>query len=176
MANYCYYTMMATGEEENIDTLIKMLKWEGMFKDNGLGRIYEVCEMNRKEIADGLVSVTLTGDCAWSVLTAMRDVDNIKLFRSIEDASRQLDLIIEIFSEESGFGFQEHLLIVKGEVIVDDSVDYEEHYVEEFDTIEQYNEEFETDFTEDMIVDGYIYIGGYGDDYCNFSNHLEYIN
>lgn len=175
MANYCSYTMKVTGEKENVETLIKMMKWEGPFKDNGLGRIYDIYECDREEIAGGLVSVILDGGCAWSILSAMRELKPSNS-QTIEKASKQLGLVIEAFSEESGCCFQEHVLIVKGEVIIDDCVDFEDHWIGEFETLEEYNYEYDTDFTEDMIDDEHIYIGGFGENYCNFRNHLEYID
>ena len=61
------------------------------------------------------------------------------------------------------------MLIDRGDVLVEDCVDYEEHWVQEYDTIEEYNAEYDTNFTADMVNDnGDICIGGFGDDYGVF--------
>lgn len=172
MANYCYFTMKVTGKKENVKELIEMMKWEGRFKENGLGRIYWVDEYDNYE-EDGLFISKITGDCAWSVICSMMEDSGNKI--TLETESKRLNLVIEVFSEESGCCFQEHYLIVNGEVVINDSVDYESHFVLDYDSIQDYNEEFDTDFTEEMVdQDGYVVVGGYGDDYCAFQNHLSY--
>ena len=59
------------------------------------------------------------------------------------------------------------LFFKNGEVVEDECVDYTEHWIGEFDTLEEYNEEYETNLTEDMVDDGgeYIIQGGFGDEY-----------
>lgn len=173
MANNCFFEMKVTGNKESVETLIKMLKWKDEFEESGLGRVYDIYEIYREEPVNEIVSVILYGDCAWSVLTAMRKYEKIRI-KNLEDVSEQLNLVIEVFSKEPGVGFQEHVLIAQGDVITDDCVDYEEHWVEEFETIEEYNAEYDTNFTEDMVEDGYVCIGGFGEDYDKFNSHVKY--
>lgn len=163
MANNCLFDFKIVGKEENVDELMEMMKWQGRFKENGLGRIYEVYLTDKNHKADGTVEVYGGGDCAWSVLTAMRNYADRN--PSLESETERLGLAIEIYSSEPGCCFQEHVVIDKGNVIVEECVDYEEHWVWEFDTIEEYNAEYGTNFTEDMVEDEYIKIGGFGDDY-----------
>ena len=174
MANYCYFTMMITGVKEAVDELISMMKWEGIYAENGLGRIYEIDEYDRDFHPANNVSAKLTGDCAWSVTCAMRS-DNGRREVCLESETKRLGLVVEVFSEELGCAFQEHILIDKGEVIIDDCVDYEAHYVGEHDTIEAYNEEYDTNFTEDMVDDDYVYEGGF-EHYGDFKDHLPFLN
>lgn len=179
MANNCLFDMKITGKAKSIKELIRMLQWKDEFKNNGLGHIYEFdCDTedidNKNE--DEIVSVEGYGDCAWSVLSAM-----MREYRgdspSLESEAERLELVIEVYSSEPGFAFQEHMLFAKEETIINECVDYEEHWVWEFDTIEEYNAEYETNFTEDMVNgDGYICIGGFGDDYGMFEDHMKYFN
>ena len=166
MANHCDFVMKITGRKENVDELIDMLQWQRKHEDNGLGRVYECWVEDAEEYDDEFVSVKVSGYCAWSVLTAMRNYGG--RHPSLESETERLGLLVELYSSEAGMGFQEHCMIDKGEVIIDECVDYEEHCVEDFDSIEDYNAEYGMDLTEDMVEDGYVYIGGYGSQYGNF--------
>lgn len=169
MANYCEYTMKITGRKEVVNELIEMMKWQGKHTDNGLGRIYDCWVEDAEEYDETFVSVYANGNCAWSVLTAMRNYKG--RHPSLESETKRLGLLVEVYSSEPGMCFQEHCMIDKGSVVIDECIDYEEHYIGDFDTIEEYNEEYRTNFTEEMIQDEeYIYIGGYGDEYGNFKN------
>ena len=163
MANNCLFDFKIVGKEENVDELMEMMQWQGKYENNGLGRIYEVDLSDKDYRADGTVEAYGYGDCAWSVLTAMRNYADRN--PSLESETNRLGLVIEIYSSEPGCCFQEHVVIDKGDVIVDECVDYEEHWVDECETIEEYNKEYDTNFTEDMIDDGIVKIGGFGVDY-----------
>lgn len=174
MANYCAFDMRITGKEDAIKEFIAMLSWQGEFEDCGLGRTYSFDADELEETAvPGIFAVTGYGDCAWSVLTAM-----CAEFRgeapSLESETERLGLVVEVYSSEPGMCFQEHYIFVKGNCILDDSVDYKEHWIEEFDSLEEYNKEYDTDFTEDMVYEGNVCIGGYGDEYANFADMTQY--
>lgn len=164
--------MKVTGPLDSVEEIFERMRWTGRFEENGLGRIYSIDRYDSNDHGNGLVSYYLCGDCAWSVSSAMRS-DSGRREVSLESESERLGLVIEVFSEEIGFEFQEHVLINNGEVLIDDCVDYAEHYVGDFETIEEYNEEYETEFTEDMVDDGYVRLGGF-DNYCEFEDHLPY--
>ena len=167
MANYCGYMMKITGRKENAEELIEMMKWQGKYEDNGLGRIYDCWVSGTEEYNDSFVSVYVNGNCAWSVLTAMRNYNG--RHPSLESETERLGLLVEVYSSEPGMCFQEHCMIDRGEVVFEECIEYEEHWIGEFDSIEEYNKECGTNFTEDMIQDEeYIYIGGYGEQYGNF--------
>lgn len=163
MANNCLFDFKIVGKDENVDELMEMMKWQGKYKDNGLGRIYEVYFTDRDYNNDRTIAAYGWGDCAWSVLTAMRNYADRN--PSLESETKRLNLAIEIYSSEPGCAFQEHVIINNGEVIEEECVYYEEHWVEEFETLEEYNKEYETNFTEDMVDDGHVKIGGFGDEY-----------
>ncbi len=94
--------------------------------------------------------------------------------------SEILNLTIEVFSEECGMCFSEHLVVSNGKIIVNDCENYYEYYFEEEDendTKDQRKEkreeikeflqkirEIDPDFTEDKIIYGEtMKFGGYGD-------------
>lgn len=175
MANNCLFDMRITGKEDAIKEFIAMLKWEGEFKENGLGRTYSFyAEELEKTDIPGVYSVTGYGDCAWSVLTAMCK-EYMKEAPSLESETERLGLVVEVYSSEPGCCFQEHYLFVKGDTVINECVDYEEHWVGDFDSLEEYNKANDTNFTPDMINDNDdVCIGGFGDDYANFEDASHY--
>lgn len=169
MANNCFYDMKITGRKENIKELIQMLKWEGKYENNGIGRVFSCYDSSIEEICGDIGYTLVFGDCAWSVNSAM--MNNAGREHGLESETGRLDLIVEVYSSEPGIGFQEHILINKGIVEINDCMDYEEHYVEDYETIEEYNAEYGTNFTEDMVDEnGDVCVGGFGDDYGDFQD------
>lgn len=172
MANNCYFNMKVTGEKEKINELIDMMQWVGRFEGIGLGNVYDVDVYDSSE-ENGLLTYQCTGNCAWSVLSAMRGEKWNK--HTLESETKRLNLVVEIFSEEPRNCFQEHCLISKGQVIIDDFVDWESHCLDEYESLEEFNEMNGTDYTEDMVdEDGYVVVGGFGDNYCVFQDHIPY--
>lgn len=132
MANNCYFEMKIAGPEAAVNEFMQMLKWEGRFKHCGLGRTFSfdlTCpgeierDPNSRDIA-----VVGAGDCAWSVLSSMKDRPGRE--RSLESETKRLGVAVEYFSSETGYRFQEHGIIVCGQVFEEDSVRYEEYMVE----------------------------------------------
>ena len=167
MANCCGYDMKITGNMQDIKELILMLQYNHPYEHDGLGRTYS-CYVVETGDNTGITWATVSGDCAWSVSSAM--MARAGRNRSLESETERLNLIVEVYSSETGCCFQEHILINRGVVEVDECVDYEERWVGEYESIEDYNEEFGTDFTEDMINEnGDVCIGVFGDEFGNFS-------
>lgn len=178
MANNCEFSMRITGGKKGIEEMISMLKWEGQFKNNGLGRVYcfETLQIQPTEI-NGVYTVDGHGYCAWSVLTAMRyEYCN----SSLESETKRLGLVVEIYSSEPGFQFQEHCLIVKGVVVMDEVVDYNEYRadgaseneLEDLCRILGYSSKEE--LMNRVNENGDVCAGGFGSDYGVFEDVLEY--
>lgn len=181
MANNCYFEMKIAGEEKAVEEFVQMLRWEGPFKQSGLGRVYsfDVDLSLAEKDPDGrpFISVQGQGDCAWSIKTAMIDTKRHPLLEEI----KRLGLAVEAYSSEPGVGFQEHYLIVKDEVLIDECVDYEEHWIEgaEESYIQQVMEEHTLTREELMgkVNDSGDYcIGGYDDfgDFDDLFSKLEW--
>lgn len=170
MANYCCFDAKITGRKTDILEFIDMLRWKGKYKDAGLGRIFS-CEYDNHDLnlagSNDILSVIVYGDCAWSVKCAMMEEYT---HPSIESETKRLNLVMEIYSQEPGMQFQEHILCDRGELLIDDCVDWELHVISMYSSLAEYNENEETDFTEDMIdEDGDIQIGGY-ENYGDFKH------
>lgn len=169
MPNYCNYTMKVYGKKENVQSFINIMEAEYYYNEND---IYVSCEEQRhffrifdtyydeeelKQAKDNEnISIMIDGTCAWSVEVCMNDGGYYKDIRTrykekakgttLQDESKTLDLIIEVYSEEIGVGFQEHYLYDRGVKIYDECVDYEELYDEETEEIIGYKGGFEWNF------------------------------
>ncbi len=169
MANNCLFDMRITGKKKNVTELLTMMQRKGiLYKYDGLGHIFscDILDETPIEIAEDndVIEVDVCGDCAWSISSALILCGD----RNLKSETKRLNLVVEAYSSEPGNGFQEHMLIDRGEMIVDECVDYEEHDIQDYESIEEYNEENGTDFTEDMVVDEYVHVGGFGDRYMQY--------
>ena len=171
MANNCLYDMRVSGKKKNVVELLKMMQREGEFKYDGLGRIFscDIVDEVPIEIAEDndIIEADVCGDCANSISSAMLSGEGARDI-CLESETKRLNLVVEAYSVEPGNGFQEHILIDRGEIIIEECVDYEEHDIQDYESVEDYNKENGTDFTEDMVVDEYVHVGGFGDRYMQF--------
>ncbi|MCY7865965.1 hypothetical protein P8918_12930 [Bacillus spizizenii] len=91
-------------------------------------------------------------------------IESEMLPSSLIRESRLLNLTIEVFSNEYGIGFQEHIVIENGDIVVDDCKDAQEYDTTEFETVEKFNKEYDLNIsTEEFESNEYIIIGGFGD-------------
>lgn len=175
MANNCYFEMKIAGKEENVNELVEMLKWEGRFKDAGLGRVYSFDTNDLEADVPGsqLVAVTGAGDCAWSVLCALQNYHD--RHPSLESETKRLGLVVEVFSSEPGCCFQEHILINQGEVVFSDCVDYEEHWIEGMSEEDIADLCDEKEITKEKLMsslndNGDYCVGGFGDEFGDYED------
>ena len=181
MPNYCNYSMKVNGTKANVDEFIKIIQTDYNFDDNGkcnvdrhFWRVFEA-DVTDEIIEDDFKSVIITGYCAWSVYSCMFDGPNTYQSHHpnpedggttlpLESARLQLD--IELFSEEPGCEFMEHYLIRNGEVEIDDCVEFSEYCTDDYETVEEMNDDLETDITQEEFnyanenCDGYVRRGG----------------
>lgn len=188
MPNICFYSMCVIGKKESVEEFIKVIKADYDYgtmeftHDRHLFRVFEAYENNIEHIGqnvqgDDLYEVIINGECAWSVGCCMFDdgyhgyyADFKKRFpndfrgTTIPIESKNLELSIEIFSEESGMCFQEHYMVVDGDVIVDECVDWDEYYIRDYATKEEAEEDLGIEITDEEWngPDDYISRGGFG--------------
>lgn len=183
MTNYCCFEAKIAGEENAVAELIRMLKWEGEFKNAGLGSVFSFQPQSLdypegKYSVNSLVAVKGMGNCAWSVQTSMMAIGDD--CPSLESETKRLGLAVEIFSSVPSFGFQEHVLVVNGEVIIKDTVDYEEHLLDAADdeTISELCKVHGATYEELMKKvndNGDFCIGGFGENFGNFHDLFSYL-
>lgn len=153
MPNYCNYELLAKGSKENLLKLKEVFQSnynykkqdDGAFIENDcnwkhLFRVFEA-ESIENDLDEG--EINIYGYCAWSVYCCMCEgeytyySDTIDEYgdafkgTTLQELSRELNLDIEIFSDESGCGFMEHYAYRKGECIHNECVDWVEAENEE---------------------------------------------
>lgn len=166
MANNCYYDMKVVGEPKAVQEFIRCMRYEEEYKEDGLGRIFD-CEVIDGSNFENSTKINgwavVAGDCAWSVKCSM--MKEYIARRNLESETARLGLCVEVFSEELGFEFQEHIIVDKGLVTLDDSVDVEEYCLDDLD--EEEIQELVEDFgiTREQLFEeaeeGYYKHGGY---------------
>lgn len=182
MANNCCFDMKIVGKEDSVREFIRSLKWEDEFEHNGLGRTFSFYEDESTLAHDprpgsNLISIMGFGDCAWSVLSAMTKESGYD--RTLESETERLGICVELYSSEPGCCFQEHYIINNGEFLKDESVDYNEYFIDEDDEelIQELLEELKISREElfenindngDYTTGGFSYYGEYEDLFSYF--------
>ena len=164
MANICSFDMRVRGKHDDIEKFYNAMMQNGMIY---MGRGAEAqIEFEEDDYA------AITGWCKWSVVSAMVDNaismrtnpekwwwgDNIEPksleFITLWEACKRWNIIMEVYSEESGCQFQEHYLCDKGDIICEDCINWEEYFVDDYKTKEEAEEDWEITITDDEWVVG----------------------
>lgn len=172
MANLCSLSMRVIGKQEDVERFIKIARQEDAEYYMGRGADLEISD--RETISENKYCVVANGWCKWSVYSAM--YDNAIDMRThpdrwcgdlcgspitINEASEILNVEVEVYSEEPGCCFMEHYVIISGDWIVEECVEYNEYCTLDFDTVEEMNKEFGTHFTkEEFEENDYLHTGG----------------
>lgn len=180
MPNMCGFDMKIAGPEKAVQELVYMLQQKNPYYS--LGRVFSF-DLDESQTENGpkgtdYIAVQGFGDCAWSVNSAMRQ--EFHPDRSLESETKRLGLVVEVFSSEPGFRFQEHVLIDKGDVLVDECPDYEEYLINGAPEAFIDNLLKEKDMTRDELMskvnhNGEFCIGGV-EGYCEFQDLFRYLN
>lgn len=151
MANYCYVTGKASAlNVEDLKKFLETMETE-KFIDFDYTEIEDLGEGERK-------TVSFCGDCKWSIASSI----NSSSYGNALDKTTK-GLIVEMWSQEPGMGFEEHVVYANGTCLCNDCVDWAEYDLDAFDSLEELNEECGTDFKEADFVDGFASIGGFED-------------
>lgn len=181
MPNYCNYSMCVVGTQENIEEFIKVMKADYDYNNMEFGHdrhMFRVFEAECDEIEeryDGRYQVVINGYCAWSVASCMLEDGYYKRFEqefadnfrgtTLVIESKILNLDIEVFSEESGCCFQEHYVIKKGDFVCEEDVEWQEIWIEEYETKEAAEQDLEMTITDEEWAaaqeEGYFTRGGF---------------
>lgn len=151
MANCCYATGKASAlNVEDLKKFLDVMKNE-KFMDFEYEEIDDWGKGKRK-------TVRFYGDCKWSISSS---INSSRYGNALDETTK--DLIVEMWSQEPGCAFEEHVIYANGTCLCDDCVDYKEYCLEGFDSLEELNEEYGTDFKEEDFIDGVVSIGGFED-------------
>ena len=178
MPNLCFYSMCVKGMKGNIEEFIKVIKADYNYGtmefsyDRHLFRVFDAYYDEIEQVGDNAYQVIIDGDCAWSVSSCMLEAGYYKDLKerypkefrgtTLQTESERLNLDIEVFSEESGMCFQEHYVIRKGKLEVDECVDWQEYDLTEFKTKKEAEEEYGIEITDKEWEQGeFISRGGF---------------
>ena len=157
MANYCGYSMKVKGEKDNV--ILWLHKMTGKSEDDRLGGFYTTDVYEEEDDC-----IYICGDCKWSVESCFQGDADL-----IAELSKELDIEVEIWSEEPGWEFQEHFLYKKGICYANDCIEWHMYYWDNIDyptfkeyADEEWNGECPVD-EDDFDEDGYAYSGGFED-------------
>jgi len=178
MANICDFSMRVRGQKEDIEKFYNAMSQKGnVFM--GRGAEAEI----QYEDEDEYYTAWIQGWCKWSVTSAMVDnaismrtnpgqwyfgegfdVSKIEFITLIE-ACQKWNLDMEVFSEEPGCCFQEHIMVINGEVVIDDCEEWNEYCIDDFDTKEEAEAELGIKITDEEWNKKYEFIsrGGFGE-------------
>lgn len=109
--------------------------------DKHLYRVFECDKYDEDVTKAGQTAYYLTGNCAWSVYSCMfqgygtyySSCPERTHHTTLPLISKDLGVDVEVYSSEPGMAFAEHYIIEKGEVLVDECVEYEEYYTDDED-------------------------------------------
>ena len=149
MANLCSFSMKVKGNKSDIEQF-----YNAMMQN---GKIYMGRGAEASIDWDGDNVALIDGCCKWSVHSAMvsnaismrndpkgwywGDVNYEELeFITLFEACQRWNLVMEVYSEESGCEFQEHYICDKGDILCDECVDWAEYYLDDYETKEEAEE------------------------------------
>jgi hypothetical protein len=160
--------MCVKGKKENVEEFIKVIKADydyGAMEfsyDRHLFRVFQADYDEIEDLGNGLFQVIIGGDCAWSVNSCMFDNSMFGYYARFKNEygdqfrgttlpieSKRLNLSIEVFSEECGMCFQEHYVIINGDIVENECVDFYEYYLRDYDTKEEAEAELEIEITDE---------------------------
>ena len=170
MANMCNFVMRVRGKRENIEKFYNSMNQQGNIY---MGRGAEASiDYGDDDVAE------IVGWCKWSVVSALidnaismrtepnkwhffEDISEVEFITLIE-ACQKWDLDMEVYSEEPGCCFQEHFLVINGELVDEDCVDWYEYCIDDYDTKEDAERELGIEITdEEWRNDAFVGRGGF---------------
>lgn len=158
---------------EDLDEFLSMMNYthpEGRY----FSRIFEAYPWDRHE-ENGKYVMCISGDCAWSVYSCMcggaftyyddnSTKGNVEV-TNLAIETKRLNLKVEIFSQEPGIGFAEHIIFDNGCQLLSDEADLVEYWNDEGLSVEEFEKanklHLTNDQQEELIMNGYVIIGGY---------------
>lgn len=172
MANLCSFSMNVKGSHENIEKFYNAMSQNGtIYMGRGADAQIQYDDEDSRAFIDGW--------CKWSIQSALIDnaismrnkpdmwyfgenIDKTKLeFITLIEACERWNLTMEVYSEECGCCFQEHYLIRDGIIEINECVDWNEYFLDDYVTKEEAEAELEITITDDEWKEKYIERGGF---------------
>lgn len=181
MANICEFEMKIVGSFENMQKFYEALTQEN---DIWIGRGAGDTDIRYDENKQ---SAIIDGWVPWSIKSALviaandmkeeKEINQLCFYDGIHqkkkicnncltlwEACKLYNIVMEVYSEEEGMQFQQHILCNKGKVEIDDTVDwyeYDEYDFEDYETKEEAEEGLKIVLSEEEWQDKYVTSGGF---------------
>lgn len=134
MANNCFYMLRAVSNKKAaLDRLVSIMKYEDPWFY--IYRVFSAEEDAEYEESDGLFSLEIWGDVAWSARLWVHDEQSSynpkteKQYKTLTELCKMLNIAVEIYTKETGLEFQEHYIVDNlGNILVSECVDWGEEY------------------------------------------------
>jgi hypothetical protein len=171
--------MKVRGERDNIEKFYNAMMQQGnVYMGRGADASIDYDD------EDGTAQIE--GWCKWSVASAMVSnavsmrtepntwywgdgVDSSSLeFVTLFEACKKWNIDMEVYSEEPGCCFQEHYLVIDGDIVCDDCTEWNEYCIEDFETKEEAESELGIEITDEEWNSGDIFISRGGFEYWDF--------
>ena len=155
MPNYCNYELKAKGEKENLEKLIEILNNNYNMSEEDPLHMFRIFEATPTFDNEEKTFLTVRGYCAWSVYSCMmegfgtyyNDCYKGTNATTIDRLAKDLNLYIEIISEEPGMCFMEHIVCFPNGDKIYESVPWYEFDIEEYDTFENFKKDVLSEIT-----------------------------
>lgn len=165
MANICSFQMRVRGNKSDIEQFYNAMIQNGAIY-MGRGAEAEI-DWDDDDVA------MIDGWCKWSVSSAMvRNAVDMRTnpsgwywgngvssegleFITLWEACKKWNIVMEVYSEEGGCGFQEHYICDKGDLICEECVEWSEYDLEDYDTKEEAEEELGIELTDEEWANKY---------------------
>lgn len=164
MANECYVNMMVKGTKDNIAEFIKRLDANYNYTNNVFDHkphfwgVYHIVDEHEEKFDEktDLAIHNIYLYCKWSIYSSLLGhdhsyyADGKKREESgqpnygtcLEESTKELDLDVELISEEAGMGFMEHIRVTKGDITIDEIYNnYIEVIIDHYKTFDEFKED-----------------------------------
>lgn len=148
MANLCNYDLYATGKKEALEKFSRMMKWKEKPAVDGSMYCADMFSEKSVDNGDGTYTQHFSSATRWSVQHGMVDRADDDERVSLPTAARMLGLEVEIWSDESGCCFAEHIVVNEDGGYSIECEDYYEIYA---DGLAEQLEKAEEDITADDL-------------------------
>ena len=148
MANLCNYDLYATGKKEALEKFSRMMEWKEKPAVDGSMYCADMFSEKSVDNGDGTYTQHFSSATRWSVQHGMIDRADDDERISLPTAARMLGLEVEIWSDESGCCFAEHIVVNEDGGYSIECEDYYEIYA---DGLAEQLEKAEEDITADDL-------------------------
>ena len=160
MAKICSFSMCVKGTHDDIEKFYNAMTQNGnIYMGRGVDAEIQYEDEECRAFIDGWYKWSIQSSLINNAISMRNEpdkwyfgdnVDKSKLeFITLVEACEKWNITMEVYSEETGFCFQEHYIIINGDVELNDCVDYYEYYLGDFRTKEEAEKELEITITDD---------------------------